>query len=106
LLQKQYEEVVPGVTAIKVGGHFEGSLVLHWEGHLFVADSFVNVPVSRFQLSCFEEVEKVEKTEILILILMLQSGFYRKNRPKGTTSFAFMWYVSPKSQSSTNPLGC
>jgi glyoxylase-like metal-dependent hydrolase (beta-lactamase superfamily II) len=49
LLQKQYEEVVPGVTAIKVGGHFEGSMVLHWEGHLFIADTFVNVPVSCFQ---------------------------------------------------------
>jgi glyoxylase-like metal-dependent hydrolase (beta-lactamase superfamily II) len=41
---------VPGVTAIKVGGHFEGSMVLHWDGHLFIADTFVNVPVS-FQLS-------------------------------------------------------
>jgi glyoxylase-like metal-dependent hydrolase (beta-lactamase superfamily II) len=40
---------VPGVTAIKVGGHFEGSMVLHWEGHLFIADTFVNVPVSCFQ---------------------------------------------------------
>lgn len=35
-----------GVTAIKVGGHFEGSMVLHWDGHLFIADTFVNVPVS------------------------------------------------------------
>jgi glyoxylase-like metal-dependent hydrolase (beta-lactamase superfamily II) len=41
---------VPGVTAIKVGGHFEGSMVLHWDGHLFIADTFVNVPVS-FHLS-------------------------------------------------------
>ena len=46
LLQQQYEEIVPGVTAIKVGGHFEGSMVLHWDGHLFIADTFVNVPVS------------------------------------------------------------
>jgi glyoxylase-like metal-dependent hydrolase (beta-lactamase superfamily II) len=37
---------VPGVTAIKVGGHFEGSMVLHWDNHLFIADTFVNVPVS------------------------------------------------------------
>lgn len=46
LLQKQYEEIVEGVTAIQVGGHFEGSMVLHWDGHLFIADTFVNVPVS------------------------------------------------------------
>ena len=45
-MQQQYEEIVPGVTAIKVGGHFEGSMVLHWDGHLFIADTFVNVPVS------------------------------------------------------------
>jgi glyoxylase-like metal-dependent hydrolase (beta-lactamase superfamily II) len=46
LLQKQYEEVVKGVTAIQVGGHFDGSMVLHWDGHLFIADTFVNVLVS------------------------------------------------------------
>ncbi|KAH0391160.1 metallo-beta-lactamase family protein, partial [Aureobasidium melanogenum] len=65
LLQKQYQEIVEGVTAIQVGGHFEGSMVLHWDGHLFIADTFVNVP----------------------------SGFYRKDRPKGTTSFSFMWSI-------------
>jgi len=65
LLQNQYEEIVEGVTAIQVGGHFDGSMVLHWDGHLFIADSFINVP----------------------------SGFYRKDRPKGTTSFSFMWSI-------------
>ncbi|KAH0414835.1 metallo-beta-lactamase family protein, partial [Aureobasidium melanogenum] len=65
LLQKQYEEIVKGVTAIQVGGHFEGSMVLLWNRHLFIADTFVNVP----------------------------SGFYRKDRPKGTTSFSFMWSI-------------
>ena len=39
------ETVVDGVTAVKVGGHFEGSLVLHWEKKLFVADSLVTAPV-------------------------------------------------------------
>jgi len=39
------KEVVKGVTAVKVGGHFPGSLVLHWEDRLFIADSFVTVPV-------------------------------------------------------------
>lgn len=40
------EEIVDGVTAIKVGGHFPGSLVLLWDKKLFIADSLVTVPVS------------------------------------------------------------
>src|SRR4030095_8684469 len=38
-------EVLPGVTLIQTGGHFEGSAVLHWaagaggRGALFVGDS-------------------------------------------------------------------
>ncbi|KAJ9624807.1 hypothetical protein H2203_004757 [Taxawa tesnikishii (nom. ined.)] len=63
LIEEPTREIVPGVTAIQTGGHFPGSMVLHWEKHLFIADSFVNVP----------------------------SGFYHKNRPKGTTSYSFMW---------------
>jgi hypothetical protein len=39
-------EIVPSVTAVKVGGHFPGSLVLHWSKKLFIADTFVTVPVS------------------------------------------------------------
>lgn len=39
---KAGEEVV---KAIKVGGHFPGSLVLLWEKKLFVADSLVTTPV-------------------------------------------------------------
>lgn len=37
--------ILPGVTAIKTGGHFPGSLVLHWEKKLFIADTIVTVPV-------------------------------------------------------------
>jgi len=45
------QQVVDGVTAVKVGGHFPGSLVLHWSGvgvgaKLLIADSFVTTPVS------------------------------------------------------------
>ena len=36
---------MPGVTAVKAGGHFDGSLVLHWEKKLFVADTLMAVPV-------------------------------------------------------------
>ena len=35
------ETIVPGVTAIKAGGHFDGSLVLHWEKKLFIADTLM-----------------------------------------------------------------
>lgn len=42
------EVIVPGVTAIKIGGHFDGSLVLHWENKIFIADSLVTVPVCLF----------------------------------------------------------
>ena len=40
------EEVLPGVTVIQCGGHFEGSSVAHWEEKLFIADTFMSVPVS------------------------------------------------------------
>jgi len=54
-----------GVHIFKVGGHFPGSLVCLWEGRLLIADSLVTVP----------------------------SGLYHENRPKGTTSYAFMWSI-------------
>ena len=47
------EEIVPGVTAIKTGGHFKGSLVLHWEEKLFIADTIVTVPVSCYNSIAF-----------------------------------------------------
>ena len=46
LIRGPTETVVEGVTAIKTGGHFDGSLVLHWKDKLFIADSLVTVPVS------------------------------------------------------------
>ena len=45
LIKSQSEEIVPGVTAVKLGGHFPGSLVLSWEAKLFIADTFVTAPV-------------------------------------------------------------
>ncbi|KAI4148725.1 MAG: hypothetical protein L6R39_002709 [Caloplaca ligustica] len=39
-----YGTILPGVTAIKAGGHFPGSLVLHWDDQLFVADTIMTVP--------------------------------------------------------------
>lgn len=46
------KEIVPSVTAVKLGGHFPGSLVLHWERQLFIADTFLTVPVSDFCFPC------------------------------------------------------
>lgn len=46
LIAGRTESIVFGVTAIKVGGHFPGSLVLHWANKLFIADSIVTLPVS------------------------------------------------------------
>lgn len=48
LIKGATEEIVPGVTAVKVGGHFPGSLVLHWKEMLLIADSIVTMPVSCF----------------------------------------------------------
>ncbi|KAF2707780.1 hypothetical protein K504DRAFT_483099 [Pleomassaria siparia CBS 279.74] len=56
-------EIVDGVTAIQAGGHFDGSLILHWDKNIFIADTMMSVP----------------------------SGFYHKDRLPGTTSYSFMW---------------
>lgn len=46
LIENETEEVVDGVVAIKVGGHFPGSLCLLWERRLLIADTLVTTPVS------------------------------------------------------------
>ncbi|EME79468.1 uncharacterized protein MYCFIDRAFT_35041 [Pseudocercospora fijiensis CIRAD86] len=53
------------VKAIKVGGHFPGSLCLLWEEKLMVADTLVTTP----------------------------SGLYHVDRPPGTNSYVFMWSI-------------
>ncbi|KZF25313.1 hypothetical protein L228DRAFT_258757 [Xylona heveae TC161] len=64
-IDQQREEIVEGVTAIKTGGHFDGSMVMHWEDKLLIADTFVTVP----------------------------SALYHINRVPGTTSYSFMWSI-------------
>ncbi|KAK4890577.1 hypothetical protein LTR27_010739 [Elasticomyces elasticus] len=59
------QQLVADATAIKVGGHFQGSLVLLWNKKLLIADSFVTTP----------------------------SALYHTDRLPGTTSYAFMWAV-------------
>jgi glyoxylase-like metal-dependent hydrolase (beta-lactamase superfamily II) len=47
-LTEPYTPILPqeidGVTAILTGGHFPGSLLLHWNGILFNADTFFTSP--------------------------------------------------------------
>jgi glyoxylase-like metal-dependent hydrolase (beta-lactamase superfamily II) len=38
-IQETSKEIVPGVTAVKLGGHFPGSMILHWDGKIFTADT-------------------------------------------------------------------
>ena len=40
------ENIIPGVTAYKTGGHFDGSLVLLWDKKMGISDSLMTVPVS------------------------------------------------------------
>ncbi|KAF2836313.1 hypothetical protein M501DRAFT_997067 [Patellaria atrata CBS 101060] len=65
LITGHKETILPGITAIKTGGHFPGSLVLHYQNKLLIADTIVTVP----------------------------SGLYFKDRPPGTTSYTFMWSI-------------
>ncbi|MCJ1331077.1 hypothetical protein MMC10_007764 [Thelotrema lepadinum] len=65
LIRSATEIVLEGVTAIKTGGHFDGSLVLHWDTDLFIADSLFTV----------------------------QSAYYHKDRHSGSTSYSFMWSI-------------
>jgi glyoxylase-like metal-dependent hydrolase (beta-lactamase superfamily II) len=48
----EIDEVGGEVKAIQCGGHFDGSLVLWWEGKLFIADTMMSVPVS-FEIRMF-----------------------------------------------------
>lgn len=61
-----------GAKAIRVGGHFPGSMVLLWDRHLFVADTLMMTPAGSGNW----------ETDAM--------GAARQ-RPPGLNSFAFMW---------------
>ncbi|KAI9730428.1 MAG: hypothetical protein M1834_005938 [Cirrosporium novae-zelandiae] len=46
LIKGATEEIVRGVTGVRCGGHFDGSLVCHWQDakSLFIADTLVTAP--------------------------------------------------------------
>ena len=53
LIKGATDKILPGVTAIKVGGHFPGSLVLIWAGMLCLGDSLVTQPASLHYINSF-----------------------------------------------------
>lgn len=57
-----------GVQALKLGGHFPGSLVVLYDGRLMIADTLVTTPAG-------------------------MGNWQEKPRPKGMNSFAFMWSI-------------
>ena len=46
-LTSLHTSIIPGVLGILSGGHFPGSLCLHWDGQLFIADTIFTVPSAR-----------------------------------------------------------
>ncbi|KAK3341293.1 metallo-beta-lactamase family protein [Lasiosphaeria hispida] len=66
--------VETGVVAIKLGGHFPGSLVLLFDKHLLIADTLLTVPagVANWKVNALGEL---------------------RERPKGANTFSFMWSI-------------
>ncbi|KAL6862249.1 beta-lactamase-like protein [Trichoderma novae-zelandiae] len=65
-------EIVPGVQAIKLGGHFPGSMVLLFDGRLFIADTLMTTPAG------------IGKWEVDAL-------GQKREKPPGLNSFSFQW---------------
>ncbi|KAF2154667.1 hypothetical protein K461DRAFT_319196 [Myriangium duriaei CBS 260.36] len=65
LINSVTQEIIPGVTAIQTGGHFPGSLVLHFDKHLFIADS----------------------------IMTVQAAYAPHPRPQGMNTYSFLWSI-------------
>jgi len=83
------QSIVPGVTAIKTGGHFPGSLVLHWEKKLFIADTIVTVPVCGIYLFIMPREFVMSRPADRDL----QSAYTPHRRPPGLTSYVFEWSI-------------
>ncbi|KAJ1549216.1 hypothetical protein HK405_007636 [Cladochytrium tenue] len=67
-----------GATVLKLGGHFPGSLVLLFDGRLFVADTLYTTPAGRGNW-------------IKDAAGNLRDGHL--GRPEGMNTFAFMWSI-------------
>ncbi|TFB01614.1 Uncharacterized protein CCMA1212_006532 [Trichoderma ghanense] len=67
-------QIVPGVKAIKLGGHFPGSLVLLFDGRLFIADTLMTTPAGMGKW----DVDAVGE---------------KRQKPPGLNSFSFLWSI-------------
>ena len=67
-----------GATILKLGGHFPGSLVLLFDGRLFVADTLLTTPAG---MGSWETDAVGNRREGHL------------GRPEGSNSFAFMWSI-------------
>lgn len=67
-------EIIPGVKAIKLGGHFPGSSVLLFDGRLFIADTLMTTAAG------------LGKWDIDALGA-------KREKPPGLTSFSFLWSI-------------
>ena len=70
---------MPSATAVRIGGHFPGQLVLHFDGHVFHADGFVNVPSGRTPGANRARTQRRE-------IVGVEKGM-------GMSTYAFMWSI-------------
>ena len=69
-------ELVPGVTLVRCGGHFEGSAVLHWatgaggKGALLVGDTITVVPDRRFVsfMTSYPNMIPLSRSEIVGIV--------------------------------------
>ncbi|KAL9128780.1 MAG: hypothetical protein Q9217_002609 [Psora testacea] len=91
------KEILPGVTVIKTGGHFPGSLVLHWESGLFIADTIVTVPVGsppRYEFTqSYHFCYSLDSLLFFLSDQKAQSAHTPHPRPPGQTTFVFQWSI-------------
>ncbi|RFU74686.1 hypothetical protein TARUN_7556 [Trichoderma arundinaceum] len=67
-------DILPGVKAIKLGGHFPGSLVLLFDGRLFTADTLMTTPAG------------IGKWDVDALGA-------KREKPPGLNSYSFLWSI-------------
>lgn len=68
-------EILPSIKAIKLGGHFPGSMVLLFDGRLFIADTLVTTPAGLGDWS----IDAL--------------GEARAKKPPGLNTFSFLWSI-------------
>ena len=93
LLAGDETEIVPGITAIRAGGHFEGSLVLH---SVYGAGEQPGDEEDGEGEGDGEEGKKKKHPGALFIadtLVTVPSALYPHNRPPGTTSYGFFWSI-------------